>query len=148
MKAARCLGMRGAVLLLLLVGCIDEREAYVADPLVQIASLRCEIAGAQVVIDGTFDVRLQEGQTFRVEHVAALGTAKSSVYAFYGCNEWTKMQAGCMRAGDQPETQPVSLHMTDNVSGTLPDLVKVEVTGVVETEDMIVEASRGLTCLR
>lgn len=139
----------GALMLLLLVGCIDERPDYVADPLVSIASMSCHIAGAQVVMEGTFDVRLQPGQTFRVEHVAGLGGAKANVYTFYGCNEWKLMQTGCTRLEDQPETNPVSLRMTDNItSGTLGDSVKVEVTGVVESEDLVVEASRVMTCVR
>ena len=134
--------------LLLLVGCIDGRETYVADPLVQIASMRCEIAGAQIVTDATFDVRLEPGQAFRVEHVAAVGGMKTS-YAYFGCNAWTKMQTGCMRGDDaQPETQPVSLHMTDNVSGTLPDKVTIDISGIVETDDVVVQAQRMLTCLR
>ena len=139
----------GALLLLLLVGCIDERPDYVADPLVSIASMNCHIAGAQVVIEGTFDVRLEPGQTFRVEHTAALGSAKANVYQFYGCNDWKMMQTGCVRLDDQPENNPVSLRMTDNItSGTLGDSVKIEVTGVVESEDVVIEASRTLTCLR
>jgi len=141
--------MRIGVLLVLVVGCVDEREPDFADPLIQIGSMRCELAGAQIITDATFDVRLAPGQTFRVDHVAALGGAKAAVYMFYGCNEWKQMQQGCARLDDaSPETQPVSLHMTDNVTGTLPNAVKLEVTGVVETEDAVFEASRALTCLR
>src|SRR5262245_3174855 len=114
----------GALLLLLLVGCIDERPDYVAEPLVSVGNVQCHIAGAQVVIDSTFDVRLEPGQVFRVEHVAALGSAKANVYQFFGCNDWKMMQGGCTRLADQPETNPVSLHMTDNItSGTLGDSV-------------------------
>jgi hypothetical protein len=149
MSRAPSPGMRLGVLLLLLVGCIDEREAYVADPLIQIGSLRCEISGARIVIDGTFDVRLQYGQTFRVDHVAHIGPAKANVYAIYGCNDWKTMPNGCSRAEfKQPENNPVSVHLSDNVTGTFPDAVRIEVTGVVETDDVVVEASRTLTCLR
>jgi hypothetical protein len=141
--------MRFGVLLLLLVGCIDEREPYVADPLVQIASLGCEISGSRVVISGTFDVRLQPGQTFRVDHVAFLGPAKASAYAVYGCNDWQRMAQGCSRTAlEQPENNPVSVHLSDNVTGTFPEAVRVEVTGIVETDDVVVEASRTLTCTR
>jgi hypothetical protein len=143
------LGMRLGVLLLLLVGCIDEREPFVAEPLVQIASLHCEISGARVVIDGTFDVRLQTGQAFRVDHVAFLGNAKATTYAVYGCNDWARMREGCSRTQfKQAENNPVSVHLSDNVTGTFPEAVRVEVTGVVETDDVVIEASRSLTCTR
>ena len=142
--------MRAGVLLLLLVGCLDpdEREPYVADPLIQIGNVQCHIAGAQIVIDATFDVRLQPGQAFRVEYVSSVDGPKAT-YATYGCNEWTKMQVGCARRDDtQPANQPISLHATDNVSGTLGDAVHVELSGVVETDDLVVQAWRSLTCLR
>jgi hypothetical protein len=148
MKPARSSDMRFGVLLLLLVGCIDERETYVADPLIQIGSVQCHIAGAQIVIDGTFDVRLQAGQAFRVEYVSSVGGQKAS-YTTYGCNAWTKMQVGCARRDEtQPENQPISLHATDNVSGMLPDTVHVELSGIVETDDLVVQEWRSVTCLR
>lgn len=142
--------MRIAVLALLLIGCVDGREEYVADPMVRIASMDCRVAGAQVVIDATFDVRLQPGQEFRVEHAAALGSSSKQTFMFFGCNEWTKMQqSGCTRADEtQPETQPISLHMTDNVNGALPNDVRIDVAGFVETDELVVEASRQLTCSR
>ncbi|HEY5949732.1 MAG TPA: hypothetical protein VIV40_29760 [Kofleriaceae bacterium] len=134
---------------MLLFGCIADREPYEADPLVSIASLHCEIAGAQIVIDGTFDVRLRPGEEFRVEHAAGLAAGtKANAYYFFGCNEWRTMQQGCERQGDDPQTQSVSVHMTDNVTGTLPDLVRVEVKGVVDSDDIAVEAARSLTCAR
>jgi hypothetical protein len=59
------------------------------------------------------------------------------------------MPDGCSRSDfKQPENNPVSVHLSDNVTGTFPDAVRVEVTGVVETDDVVVEASRTLTCTR
>lgn len=131
-------------------GCIDAREPYVADPLVQIGLMECHIAGAQVVMDATFDVRLPAGQTFRVEHTTTLADTTMHTYMFFGCNEWSKAEhSGCTRLDDaQPETQSVSLHMTDNSSNTLPTSLRVDVSGVVESDEVVVQASRELVCSR
>ena len=136
----------------MLVGCVTaERETDQAEPLVQIASLRCQIAGAQIVVEGTWDVRLPIGEVFRVDQVAGLAAGtKANMYSFYGCNEWKTVPEGCLREDMyQAETQPVSLRRTENVvTGTLPDTVRVEVAGVVETEEAVVLATRTLTCTR
>ncbi len=140
--------MRHALVALVLVGCVDEREPQTVEPLISFASLGCEVTGAQVVIEGTWDVRLAPGATFRVDHVTTLGKATANAFAFYGCNGWKLMHDGCVRQGDQPETNPVSLRVTDNItSGTLPTSVRVEVTGVVESDDVAIETSRTIDCV-
>lgn len=140
--------MRFGLVLLALVGCIDERPPIEVEPLVSVASLQCEVAGAQVVIEGTWDVRLGPGETFRVDHVTTLGSAKANAYRYYGCNDWKLMRDGCVRLDEQPETNPVSLRVTDNITaGELPARVRVEVTGVVESDDLVVQASRTIDCV-
>jgi hypothetical protein len=142
--------MRYTALLLLLVGCIGEREGTEPrpEPYVAFASLTCSVVGAQVVIEGTWNVQMSPGETFRVDHVTTLGAAKANVYSFYGCNGWNKTADGCTRLEGQRGTNPVSLRVTDNItSGTLPKQVRVEVIGVAENDDIAIEASRTIDCV-
>jgi hypothetical protein len=143
---------------LLFAGCIGDREPFEAEPYAAIVSLRCDLAGVQIVVEGTFDVRLPPEQSIRIVSVPRLASGtQTRAFAYFGCNEWQTLRAddqqqGCMRLEEQPQTQSISLRATENITdGSLPPSVRVDVSVLVESapgDDGQVLVERSVTCAR
>ena len=160
-RRAGLVAVRVAVALccVLFAGCLDPAASEDdLEPYAAIASLRCELAGVQIIVEGTFDVRLPADRSVVVDAITRLQPGTKTVAAsYFGCNDWktvreSERQQGCMRLGDQPETQSISLRQTENITaGTMPTVLEVDVLAVAQdahTDFSEILVQRTIRCSR